>query len=48
MMLLGAVLIYMFVEGFRLTPVAANCLSIAGTTVVSYFAHRIFSFSVSD
>jgi len=47
MMALGAVLMAVSVEGFKLSPVLANCLCIAVTTVVSYLAHRTYSFGGS-
>jgi len=46
-MLLGAVLMVAFVEGLKLSPVLANCLCIPVTTVVSYLAHRTYSFGGS-
>lgn len=44
MMLIGAALLFVLVEWLRTPPVAANCACIAVTTVVSYLAHRNFSF----
>jgi putative flippase GtrA len=44
MMLIGAALLFVLVEWLRMPPVAANCACIAVTTVVSYLAHRNFSF----
>ena len=48
MMVLGAALLFALVEWLKITPVIANCLCITGTTAVSFFAHRNFSFSASD
>ncbi len=44
MMLLSAALLYVFVEGAGLSPVVANCLCVCVSIVVSFFAHRHFSF----
>jgi len=44
MMLVGAALMFVLVEALRLPPVIANCACIAVTTIISYFAHRDFSF----
>jgi len=48
MMALGAVLMFALVDGAHMPPVLANCFCIAVTTVVSYFAHRSFSFVQPD
>lgn len=44
MMLLGAALMVALVEWMRIPPVGANCLCIVATTVVSFVAHRLYSF----
>ena len=44
MMLASAALLYVLVDWGGLSPVLANCLCVAVTVVVSYFAHRNFSF----
>ncbi len=44
MMLVGAAMMYVFVDWLKLSPTLANCVCIAATTVVSFFAHRNFSF----
>lgn len=44
MMLVGAALMWLLVGKLKLPPPLANCVSIAATTVVSFFAHRNFSF----
>ena len=46
MMLAGAALMGALVEWIGLAPVVANCVCIAVTTVVSYLAHRNFSFKL--
>jgi putative flippase GtrA len=43
-MLAAAVLMYVLVDGLGMPPTVANCLSVVLTTVVSYLAHRGFSF----
>lgn len=47
MMLVGAALMWLLVGKLRLPPPLANCVAIAITTVVSFFAHRNFSFRPS-
>ena len=47
MMVLGAALLFALVKGFKLSPVVANCVCVAATTVVSYLAHRTYSFGGS-
>jgi len=47
MMVLGAALLFALVKGLKLSPVVANCVCIAATTVVSYLAHRTYSFGCS-
>jgi len=44
MMLVGAALMFGLVDGLHLPPVIANCACVAVTTIISYFAHRDFSF----
>ena len=44
MMLVSAGLMWLLVGKFKLPPPLANCASIAATTIVSFFAHRNFSF----
>lgn len=47
-MFLGAILMSVLVEGLGISPIVANCACITLTTVVSYFAHRDFSFAKRD
>ena len=44
MMLVGAALLFLQVECLGLHPIVANCACIVITTIISYFAHRHFSF----
>jgi len=44
MIFVNAALMYILVDWINLTPILANCACIAVTTVVSFFAHRNFSF----
>jgi putative flippase GtrA len=47
-MLAGAGLMFVLVQWLHvLQPIPANCVCIALTTIVSYFAHRNFSFRLS-
>ena len=43
-MLAGAGLMFAQVQWLGMSPIAANCICIALTTIVSYLAHRNFSF----
>lgn len=43
-MVAGAAVLWVLVEWFGMSPVAANCACTLVTTVVSYLAHRNFSF----
>ena len=45
LMLVGAAAMFLLVERLGLSPTVANCVCVALTTVVSYLAHRNFSFS---
>jgi len=44
MMVLGAGLLFVFVEHLKFNPVYANAVCVLVTTVVSYFSHKHFSF----
>lgn len=46
-MLAGAAALWVLVEWFGMSPVAANCVSTVALTFVSYLSHRSFSFKPS-
>ncbi|MEM4248159.1 MAG: GtrA family protein [Candidatus Nanoarchaeia archaeon] len=46
-MIIGAILLFIFVDIFGFNPIVAQCLGLLITTVFSYVSHRNFSFNVS-
>ncbi len=47
-LLAGAALMFVLVDRLGMPPTAANCVCILITTLVSYFAHRNFSFAKQE